>query len=337
MEVRTGHMRTKIYEDRLDWGYRQLAEFQPHAVLACLGADSYEMLRLAPPGVARIGLIQSDDPLPYRMARGYAPWMDAMVGVSEGIAETLRAMPEFENKKVAAIPYGIAFGPVILRPRNNNRKLRIVYIGRIIEEQKRISRIIELIKILPVADFHFTIVGTGPQEKVFREAVGGRSNVSILGPTENAKIGPILADQDISVLLSDYEGLPLSLLESMGHGVVPLVSDISGGVREAVCDECGIRVSIGDVAAAVAALQTLFADRPRIEAMSAAATARARQYYSAASMARRYVELIQSIQPHANTPSWPARKPIPVPLGLAAWKFQGVMRRVRRLLKRVIQ
>ena len=31
-------MRTKIYEDRLDWGYLQIAEFEPHAVLACLGA-----------------------------------------------------------------------------------------------------------------------------------------------------------------------------------------------------------------------------------------------------------------------------------------------------------
>ena len=61
-EVRTADLRHLIYEDRLTWTYRETAAGQPRGVLACLGSESYEMLRLAPPGVARIGLIQSHDP-----------------------------------------------------------------------------------------------------------------------------------------------------------------------------------------------------------------------------------------------------------------------------------
>src|SRR4051812_18040951 len=64
MDVRTGWLKSMIYEDRLAWAYREIADFQPQALLACLGSESYEMLRLAPVGVARIGLIQADDSLP---------------------------------------------------------------------------------------------------------------------------------------------------------------------------------------------------------------------------------------------------------------------------------
>ena len=55
-------------------------------------------------------------------------------------------------------------------------------------------------------------------------------------------------------LLSDYEGLALSLLEAMGAGVVPVVSDLSSGIAQAVPADCGLRVPFGNLDAAAAAL-----------------------------------------------------------------------------------
>src|SRR4051812_21338862 len=50
-DVRTAHVAALIYEDRLAWVYGELAAVSPRAVLASLGAEGFEMLRIAPPGV----------------------------------------------------------------------------------------------------------------------------------------------------------------------------------------------------------------------------------------------------------------------------------------------
>src|SRR5271165_5610849 len=81
--------RKLIYEDRLRLAVTEIAAIKPLAVLACLGSDSFEVLRSLPNHVVRLGVIQSDDPLPYQMARHYAPWLDAMIGVSEVIQSRL--------------------------------------------------------------------------------------------------------------------------------------------------------------------------------------------------------------------------------------------------------
>src|SRR3954454_24709906 len=131
-DVRTAQLGGLIYEDRLAWAYGELAAVSPRAVLAGLGSESFEMLRLAPPGVARIGLVQADDPAVYAMAAQYADSLDAIVGVSAQIGERLCAMPAFSGVRVAAIPYGIAFEPPAVRPdRAPGEPLRVLYLGRL--------------------------------------------------------------------------------------------------------------------------------------------------------------------------------------------------------------
>jgi glycosyltransferase involved in cell wall biosynthesis len=337
-DVRTARLRHLIYEDRLAWGYEQMAQIGPSAIFACLGSESYEMLRLAPPHVARIGIIQSDDPGPYELARLYHPWIDAMVGVSTQISHRLRELPEFAGKPVVAIPYGIEFGerPEI-RSSNPLAPLRVIYLGRIVEIQKRISRLAELIRILDSegAPIHFSIVGSGPEESSFRSSVAACRNIEFLGTVPNSEVSNVLARHDVSILLSDFEGLPLSLLEAMGQGVVPVVSDLESGIREVVTDASGVRVPVGNVDAAARALRGLAADRSKLSELSTGALDLVRKTYSAARMARSYHELIKSLA-SATPPSWPPRVDIPAPLGLPEWAFQGVPRLLRRSIKRMV-
>src|SRR5262249_22507347 len=156
-----------IYEDRLAWGYRQVARFRPQAVLACLSSESFEILRLLPKEVVRLGIIQSHEPGPYRVLHDYGPWLDGMVGVSSLICEHMRSTPESRGIHVEHIPYGIDFPPAVTRPpRAREDPLRVVYLGRLAEIQKRISRLASLIKLLERrhANVRFTIVGSGPDE-----------------------------------------------------------------------------------------------------------------------------------------------------------------------------
>jgi glycosyltransferase involved in cell wall biosynthesis len=94
-------------------------------------------------------------------------------------------------------------------------------------------------------EFRLLLVGDGPlRSEVEAQAcvLGGR--VTFLG--ERADVAEILAQAQILVLATKWEGLPLCILEGMRAGLPVVASDV-GGVAEAVSDgETGFLVPIGD-------------------------------------------------------------------------------------------
>jgi glycosyltransferase involved in cell wall biosynthesis len=329
--------RRHIYEDRLALALRHFAHARPRAVLACLGSDSFEVLRLMPAGVVRMAVIQSHDPGPYEAARVYSKWIDVLIGVSSKICEHARSFPEFAGRRVEYIPYGIWFGESVKRsPAPSEAPLRLVYIGRMVEEQKRVSRLVELIQLLEARQmrFQFTFVGSGSELPRMQSALAHIKNIDFRGEVPNHAVSDILQTQDISVLLSDYEGLPLGLLESMGAGVVPVVSDLESGIRDVVTGSTGIRVPVGNVAAAADAIETLGKDRVKLAGLSTAAARLAREEYSAQKMAARYLHLIDQL-PTAPV-NWNPDADIPAPIGLKRWLYQGPARLARRWIKRAV-
>ena len=113
--------------------------------------------------------------------------------------------------RIEHIPYGISFGPVVARPpRDTAKPIKIIYIGRIIEEQKRISRVVELCRLLAAQGikYEFTIAGSGPDLPTARVALQDIKEVRFLGEISNSEVPALLRSHDIFVLLSDYEGLP---------------------------------------------------------------------------------------------------------------------------------
>jgi glycosyltransferase involved in cell wall biosynthesis len=336
--VRVISHRKLIYEDRLRAAYAELATLKPTAVLACLGSDSFEVLRALPRHVVRMGVIQSDDPIPYAMVKHYAPWLDALVGVSEVIQRQLAKEPFARNMRIEYIPYGINFAAAHVRPaRDPAQPLRIIYVGRMIETQKRVSRLFELVKLLMARGekFEFTFTGSGTELVSGREMFKSFSNVHFLGDVPNAEIAGLLQSNDIFVLLSDYEGLPLSLLEAMGQGLTPVVSDLESGMREVVTPETGIRVPVGDVMAAADAINVLAREPAKLAAMSAAASEFVRKGFSAQAMADKYLRLANDLR--TGEADWSSGVAITAPLLVARpWLYRGWARRARRILKRAI-
>jgi glycosyltransferase involved in cell wall biosynthesis len=324
-----------IFEDRLRLSYLAAAPFRPQAVLSCLGSGSFELLRLVPEGTVRLGIIQSDEPGTYRMTRFFTPWLDAIVGVSGSICANLRADPAFARVRVEHIPYGISFGPANdRRQRDLSQPIRLVYAGRVIEEQKRLSRIVELIRRLNDRglSFEFTIAGNGPELPPIRNSLREMSHVHLLGEVANSEVTGLLRSHDIFVLLSDYEGLPLSLLEAMGEGLVPVVSDLESGIRDVVTESNGVRVPVGNVSAAADAIISLVQKPENLTRLSASAAQWVRTNYSATKMGEQYLQLVKQLAKPQKI--WPGDVLVPPPVMLShAWMYQGLPRRVRRLLK----
>ena len=112
-------------------------------------------------------------------------------------------------------------------------------------------------------------------------------NVRLLGPLPDAGAYHNLAD--ISVLFSDFEGLPMSIIEALSCGR-PVVASRVGGVAEAVDGEIGEAVD-NDSAAAAAALRSLLPGLPRHAAASAAARRRYEERFSLEAMDSGYTAL----------------------------------------------
>lgn len=331
--------RRLIFEDQLQRLLLQLARFQPTVVVSALGAVSFEVLRYLPAGVFRIGLGQSDDPIVYDMMRHYPPWMDCVAMVSRAMKQKAEALPEFANVPVAHLPYGVPMCPAAELPaRDPAAPLRVLYLGRLGREQKRVHLFPEILRRLQDSGipFHWTIAGDGGERGYLEARMKSRppgQTVAFTGSVDYAAVPGVLKQHDIFLLASDYEGLPLSLLEAMGHGLVPVVSDLPSGIAEVVDDTNGLRVPVNPTAGYAEAIIHLHQHRDELAAKAAAARARVEHDFSVAAMTDRWLAVLPS-KP-AAVGDWPKRWRIQAPLpDPHKFNYTAPVRALRRMAAR---
>lgn len=140
----------------------------------------------------------------------------------------------------------------------------------------------------------FVVVGDGPQRSSLEARVrelGMPGQFLFAG--ERNDVDQIYRSLDVYVLPSFQEGMPMALLEAMAAGL-PVVATKVGGVPDLVSDpSVGILVEPGDPAAMATGIRDLLSDQSRRELMGSNARKRVEDQFSAAAMARNYVELYQ--------------------------------------------
>ena len=331
--------RRAIFEDRLAAVLDELGGFRPDVVVATLAPFAFEVLRYTPPGVRRIAMVQSDDPTVYAALAHYAPCLDGVAGVSAMIVQRLAALPAFRAVPRHYLPYGVAMPEAMPERSRRNQPLRILYLGRIIREQKRVQLFPQILAALQQSaiPFHWTIAGDGPDRAALEPQLrcdGPRQRVEFIGPTAYADVPRLLANHDVFLLASDYEGLPLSLLEAMGHGLVPVVSDLPSGIPEVVDASNGCLVPVNEVAGYARAIIHLHAHRDELAAKSAAARRRVATEFSMAAMTDRW---LAALPPATGTPpAWPQKYSIQAPLtARRKLPFSIPVRVLRRLVKKI--
>lgn len=101
-----------------------------------------------------------------------------------------------------------------------------------------------------------------------------------------------LASLDVLVLCSDWESLPIALLEGLASGV-PQVATSVGGVPEILTAQTGVLVPPGDVDAIAEAMLELASKPQRRAAMSAASRARHRDQFTSDRMLGELLQLYE--------------------------------------------
>ncbi len=124
-----------------------------------------------------------------------------------------------------------------LSPPKKEKKLgkNLILIGRIMEDQKNFSGLIDIMKLLP-KDFKLNIYGNGPEIEIERlkEKIDGFYNIEFHGPTKNVK--EKLEENNIFIMTSFYEGFPNTLVEARSQGLPIVAYDTFESLRWLVKD-----------------------------------------------------------------------------------------------------
>ncbi len=207
------------------------------------------------------------------------------------------------KRPASVIPCGVTIPDHMTTFRKD--PFRVVFSGRIWEHQKRASLVIQtLIRACGSSDsIHATLIGDGYARAACERQVaeaGLTGAITFSGPLPSSQVQARLLGAQAILLMSDFEGLPIALLEAMAAGVVPVVRRIPSGIPELVHHErTGLLVSEDPAEAALALLR--LADDPDLwQRCSTAARDLVAQHYSADSSYALWRQLLEGLDQPFN-------------------------------------
>lgn len=249
-----------------------------------------------------IGVLHSDGDNYYALARSYARAAGALVCVSHRIAARARREIGKLRVPVVAIPCGTPLSPLASRADPSERSpLRLVWVGRMDEAQKRVSDLPKIAQRLRAAGMTFSldIVGDGPEYQATDRAItalGLEQHVRVHGWKSPADVGAIMDAADVLLLPSNYEGMPMVVAEATARGCAVVASRVSGVEdyeSSPLARDCFWLYSVGEVEEAVERIAAAAATG-RVERVTAARRL-AEAEFSIDVCVRRYADVLTRI------------------------------------------
>ncbi len=128
----------------------------------------------------------------------------------------------------------------------SNTPCKIIHISCFEDKSKNISGLLESLKIIDDKgiDFQCTLIGEGMDLDLMKEKAKELqliNKVSFTGLLQGQALADELSSGDFLVLSSNYENMPVVILEALASGL-PVVSTNVGGIKEMIDDSKGILV-----------------------------------------------------------------------------------------------
>jgi len=184
-------------------------------------------------GSRRIGVLHTDTPGLASWLRQLSGLVDGALCVSRPLLELVRReLPELGEDRTAWLPYPVARDRTeAAQPPMASRPVVLGFAGRLSFEQKRVDRFPLLIEALDrlKVDFRFEFLGDGPQATWLIRRFEKDPRIKFHGRLSGSDYWEVLKSWDAIVFVSDYEGLPISLIEAMAVGVLPVVPSVGSG------------------------------------------------------------------------------------------------------------
>ncbi|QWZ62734.1 glycosyltransferase [Aeromonas sp. FDAARGOS 1417] len=232
--------------------------------------------------------------------------MDNIVCVSKGAQNALlKLYPEVE-------PYTqVVYNPVdiegIMRksrePITSEGQIKVIAIGRLCNAQKGFDILLAAHKINIDAGvkYHLTILGEG-DDRAGLESFININNIGdstkLLGFKENPY--PYLADGDLFVMSSHYEGYPVVLVEAMALGKAIVSTNCTGPNEALDGGKYGVLVPVGDANALALAIRKMIENKEMLSTYSSLSKERAKIFNLGESM-RQIEQLLDGGSKHPSS------------------------------------
>lgn len=159
------------------------------------------------------------------------------VAISEKVKDSMSSVYSIPLDCVPVIYNGVPLDKCIIKT-NYEMGNRILHVGRF-DDVKNHELLIDIFKKISDVDnsFKLSLIGSGPLEEKIKEKVYNlhlEDKVNFLGPQSNCY--PFYNENDIFILPSKYEGMPMTIIEAMGTGLAIVCSKV-GGIPDMIDDK----------------------------------------------------------------------------------------------------
>jgi colanic acid/amylovoran biosynthesis glycosyltransferase len=282
------------------------AVFVPNFVTSAMYASHW----LKKAGATTVGIIHSDDKY-YRAIQnvfvcGKPAWaLSEVVCVSEEILRQVLASSPRQTNAVY-IPYGVNV-PKSDEPKSANN-FKIAYVGRLVEEQKRISHVTKALiaACRELSGVEAVIYGDGPDRNAVESMIaetGSDLPIQLMGSTSPEDVAKGLSKCHAIILLSDYEGLPIALLEGMASSCVAICRHMKSGIPQLIEHQKTGFIVGDDVSDFVETIRKLQSDRELTRAVAVNGKKLISNLYSHEKTVQKWIDFLT---PHLSTPSPPS-------------------------------
>ncbi len=205
------------------------------------------------------------------LAKQFYPAADAIIAVSEGVAQDLIAQTGLPREKVRVI-YNPVITPALFAKAKepvehpwfqNERKPVILGVGRLTEQKDFATLLRAFALVREKYPARLMILGEGedrPKLEALARQLQLEEDVALPGFVSNPY--KYMRRATVFVLSSRWEGLPTVLIEALALGTPVVATDCPSGPREILEEgRWGQLVPVGDVEALAAALNTALASK----------------------------------------------------------------------------
>ena len=151
-----------------------------------------------------------------------------------------------KNDNYVVLPNVVNLDMFHISEKKDNTPCKIIHVSCFEDKSKNISGLLESLKIVEEKgiDFQCTLIGEGMDFDLMKakaEELQLINKVSFTGLLEGQKLADELSSGNFLVMSSNYENMPVVILEALASGL-PVVSTNVGGIREMIDETKGILV-----------------------------------------------------------------------------------------------
>lgn len=191
--------------------------------------------------------------------------IDGLVTTNRLSFELARNIGGLDDDRICYAPYGVPIDMERTMEDSAKKQLRIIWVGRLEQPQKRIKDVIDIVEQLDemVIDYQLSIAGDGPQrcqveKAMYKQVTNGK--VKFLGRLNKEELSLLYRNHDILLITSQWETGPIVAWEAVSNGCTLVSSKYIGCMAEKTLfdHKTALLFEIGDTKSAackIAALQ----------------------------------------------------------------------------------